>query len=370
MQLPYSDELDIRFLSRIFDNKSECYKLFWFQAMISKITEGKTVISFEELVDDMAAEAWYMVTEYHLNLGPNDTLEKLVNYIQQATHMKPSEKKERILEYLKKTDDSEVIKHKKTLIKNVPYRLQAPFMTDMKGNAWKASEAKLAERVNDENQKNRLMYYFNTFQGLRTTIAVDSEWVFYIKRNAEILCGWLQYNMILYLQKRNPSVPGIANKLYPPQEQKLEKVRKYWRLLMSIHPFHEIYGHKELSRRDLSIDHFVPWSYVAHDELWNLHPTTREINSSKSNNLPDWDKYFPELAKIEYISYQMMWEYPNVHDEFEKCAKEHLNNDELKYRIYHKGQTYDHFTRALQDAIEPVYQSAVNCGFRSWSYLI
>ena len=30
MQLPHSDILDIAHFSRLFDNKSECYKLFWF----------------------------------------------------------------------------------------------------------------------------------------------------------------------------------------------------------------------------------------------------------------------------------------------------------------------------------------------------
>ena len=42
MQLPKSEQLNIASLSRLFDNN-----------------------------------AWYMVTEYHLNLGPRDNLEKL-----------------------------------------------------------------------------------------------------------------------------------------------------------------------------------------------------------------------------------------------------------------------------------------------------
>lgn len=35
MQLPYSDKIEIQRLSRIFDNMSECYKLFWFQAIVN-----------------------------------------------------------------------------------------------------------------------------------------------------------------------------------------------------------------------------------------------------------------------------------------------------------------------------------------------
>lgn len=71
MQLPYSKGLDIPYLSRIFDNKSECYKLFWFQAIVNKIEKGNSSFTFEELVDEMIANAWYMVSEYHLNLGPS-----------------------------------------------------------------------------------------------------------------------------------------------------------------------------------------------------------------------------------------------------------------------------------------------------------
>ena len=45
MQLPYSDMLEIQNLSRIFDNTSECYKFFWFQAIVSKVLEGKQHIN-------------------------------------------------------------------------------------------------------------------------------------------------------------------------------------------------------------------------------------------------------------------------------------------------------------------------------------
>ena len=79
MQLPYSDKLEIKYFNRLFDNTSECYKFFWFQAILTKVLAGQEAISYEELVDEMIADAWYMVTEYHLRLGPKDTLERLVN---------------------------------------------------------------------------------------------------------------------------------------------------------------------------------------------------------------------------------------------------------------------------------------------------
>ena len=53
MQLPYSEELNIEYLGRLFDNTSECYKFFWFQAIVTKLTEGKYELTYEELVDEM-----------------------------------------------------------------------------------------------------------------------------------------------------------------------------------------------------------------------------------------------------------------------------------------------------------------------------
>lgn len=363
MQLPYSESLDIAHFSRLFDNKSECYKLFWFQAIVSKIMQGKNVFTYEELIDVMIADAWYMVTEYHLNLGPNDNLEKVVNRLAEISTMKSGEKKDVILEYLAQCKDREVRSMKRTLSQNVPYRLQAPFMESMKGSEWKRSGQELAERI---NQEKRLMYYFQAFNGLQTRIELQPDWIVYIQQNHEIIQGWIELNMITYLQRRNPSVPGIVDKLYPPKERKLDKVKKYWRLIIHMHPIREIYADIELNEKDISIDHFVPWSYVAHDEFWNLHPTTKSINSSKSNSLPDWNLYFPLLCKEEYASYEMMWKYPKVHDEFEKCAKEHLNNIEIRGRLYREGLSEEEFAERLSEVILPVYQSARNAGFNSW----
>ena len=69
-QLPYDEKLNIGYLSRLFDNTSNCYKFFWFQAILRKLTEEVARFSYEELVNEMIADAWYMVIEYHLRLGP------------------------------------------------------------------------------------------------------------------------------------------------------------------------------------------------------------------------------------------------------------------------------------------------------------
>lgn len=49
----------------------------------------------------------------------------------------------------------------------------------------------------------------------------------------------------------------------------------------------------------LSIDHFIPWSFVLHDERWNLVPTFKNINSSKNDKLLKYDTYINDFCDIQ-----------------------------------------------------------------------
>ena len=66
-QLPYDEKLNIGYLSRLFDDTSNCYKFFWFQAILRKLTEEVTRFSYEELVNEMIADAFNGISKYHLN---------------------------------------------------------------------------------------------------------------------------------------------------------------------------------------------------------------------------------------------------------------------------------------------------------------
>lgn len=56
----------------------------------------------------------------------------------------------------------------------------------------------------------------------------------------------------------------------------------------------------------MSVDHFIPWSFVLHDQLWNLIPTFKNINSSKSNKLPDLDAHIEKYCSLQYDAFTLM----------------------------------------------------------------
>jgi hypothetical protein len=360
--LPRSDSLRVDKLTRIFDNMSESYKIFWFKALIEKTHEGKQTISYDEIIDCMIRDAWYMVTEYRLNLGPADTLEKLVRYAQEISGIKSAEKPDRVGAFLENCEDKELRKMKTTLTRFVPYRLQAPFLVGINEHVWKSREA----TIDFINGTEGAIYSVSRNSGLEATVEVSQGWLEYIERNYEIIMGWIEYNMIVYLQRRNPSVPGISSKLRPPEERKLAAAKKYWRHIIDVRPVVNIYTDAIMDDKDISIDHFVPWSYVAHDELWNLLPTTRSVNSSKSNSLPLWDCYFDKLWKVEFEAYELLNKDPETDRLFRKCEKENLNNDEIRYKLYQPGLSREQFSGQLQEILLPVYESARNMGFSEW----
>ena len=78
--------------------------------------------------------------------------------------------------------------------------------------------------------------------------------------------------------------------------------------------------------------------------------------------------YFPRFAGLEYLSYQMIWKYEAVRNEFKKCAREHLNNPEIGRRLYREGLGAEEFTQKLREVVYPIYCSAKTCGFSSWEY--
>ena len=143
----------------------------------------------------------------------------------------------------------------------------------------------------------------------------------------------------------------------------LTKQHNYWDMVMDIGgPIHCIYTGKELHQQDYDLDHFIPWSFVSHDLLWNLIPSDGSINSSKSNKLPELDFYLPKLANLQHHSLQIILnadKEPKVLEDFISLgytARELANMDDV------------HFRELYERTFNPINQIALNMGFETWKY--
>lgn len=101
-----------------------------------------------------------------------------------------------------------------------------------------------------------------------------------------------------------------------------------------------------------SHDHFFPWSFLGSDPLYNFVPTTKNINSSKSNQIPARDL----LSNISDFQYHF---FDFLRVQGKRNALEFYYND-LQVR---DSTNIKDFRFALNNFYEPLYHTASNQGF-------
>ncbi len=227
---PYDGGVDLNSFSRILEDKlSSSYKIFWFFGIYEEIIKGNKYISFRKLVCRMIVGAWYPVTQYKLSLGIQDRLYDLVILIHEKYNIPCEINKNKLLELIENIEDIEVEKRIKTLHDYVPYRLLTPFFTrelaivkeDFKKNGIKRNKF-IAELTNLDE---RAIYKIDV--NIKS-IEINDSWYKYISANQAIIYGWMHYNLVGYLQKRNPNVPAIPFKIAAPGKRDLSKATKLW----------------------------------------------------------------------------------------------------------------------------------------------
>lgn len=366
--LPEIDNLPVHLLAGIFKDKNQSYKLFWFQAILDFVSDRKFVVSYEQLIHKMVAQAWYMVMEYHLNLGPADALEILINQVRNTSGLLPNAKEKDVIQFLKTSEDENIKKAKQKLVLNVPYRLQAPFLGKLTESEWRDYHF-IEEKA---KQNDRLLYYYEQLSGKEHQIRINENWIGYLQKNEAILRGWIQNELIQYLQRRNPNVPGIPFKIYPPEKRDLKVAMNFWSAVIEHHEMNDIYTGKLLNRENfdelgkIHIDHFIPWSYLASDEVWNLTPTFAKINISKSNQVPSQKIDIELLSRQHYMAFQIAQSNKEIKKLFDVFTRKNLNNTDLKSRLYSGGVSEELFTENMVTLIEPICQTAKNLGFMEW----
>lgn len=372
--LKYKNDLNIDSFIHMLDDTTECYKFYWLDALLKLFSLGKTEIVFDDLINQMIADAWYSVVEYHLHLGPKNASGKIMNSLERAviklsqlTNI-PNDADRDMTILAVKENDRELHGEKDQLTKNVPYRMLSPFMHEVKGNdrIWDQKK-RLIAYIEQLNKKECIPYQITNGAGLKKRVVINEEWQDFFMDNFVTISGWIEVKKVRYLQGRNPGVPGIIYKLVPEnnKQRKLRYVRNLWNTIIETKPVYDIYSEKLLGLNDFDIDHFVPWSFVANDELWNLLPMDSSLNSSKSNNLPQW-KYFELFAKNQYMMYESAKSSEKIMDKFKKCQRDNLVMPWSMEELYIAENDREAFIKVLEEKLHPVYDSARIQGYEIW----
>ena len=197
-----------------------------------------------------------------------------------------------------------------------------------------------------------------------------------MKQNYAVIMGWIRYNKAIFIQDRNPGVPGVMYKIAPEVEAKhksLKNARELWKATVAVtgKPLYEIYTGNELELDAFDLDHFVPRSYVSNDELWNLTPASKLLNSSKNNRLPE-KKYIKDFVDYNYYLYKLIFDNDNIDEArvlmelFKKCENQHLNAIWATEKLYVPGNSDTQFKNLLIENIEMTYDAARLQEYEMW----
>jgi len=355
---------------------SYCYKFYWLEAIVQLISENRTEATYDEIINEMIANAWYSVLEFHIHLSGiwgdgsiKDNLEravlKLKNLSDLPANASKIEIKNAITEY-----DRELHAEKQALTNNVPYKALSGFAnkTGERINLNSNAGSMMEYYNNLSNSDILLPYTFGTDNGLKRKLTFSDAWVQMIRDNTVSILGWIQCEKVKWLQNNNPEVPGLIYKLDRLDEKmrKLSHVRKLWDGILDIRDIRDVFTDESIVRSQYDVDHFIPWSFVMNDELWNLMPMDSSLNSAKNNRLPDWDDFFIRFAKNQFVMYELVHEMEGIRKLYEACYRDNLHSIWANRELYIKGNSDIEFYNILEKNMRPVYDSAKRQGYDVW----
>ena len=185
---------------------------------VNLISEGITETTFDEMI----ANAWYSVREFHIHLSGlqadgmvRDGLERA---ILQLTNM-------------------------------VPYRALAGFFSHSKEKADWNSIRRMRTYIREINDNvTPLPYILGESSKLKKEVRFHSDWIKMIQDNTVNILGWIQYEKVKWLQNNNSEVPRLIYKLAPMNEKmrKLSNVRKLWEGILEIQGIRDVFTGKEM----------------------------------------------------------------------------------------------------------------------------
>lgn len=298
--LPLNAELEVAPLARLFDETTNSYKFVFFLSLLDILKRNQfragDPIPFRDLVVEMLANSWYPHTYFRLSFGRQDQITARLDSLRLEIGEPILKFKDPDKKLLRATIAEHPLDH--SLMRFVPFRLLRPFFEEeLRGIPdYKVNDA-IARLASGERGQKAPLY---SFSEQHDAILPHPLWTEYLRVHFALIQGWAAWHWLEYMQRCNQAVPAISAKLFPPQERgSLRPQIEYWKLAIQHLDLRCIYTDSVLSADRMSLDHFLPWSFVAHHQLWNLVPTLPEVNSSKLDRLPA-ETYCRRLAQLQH----------------------------------------------------------------------
>ena len=302
--LPESSTLPVATFAKAFDNVNSSHKFLWMLAILAALQSPayrqrmQPFIPLSLLVYGMLETAQKTLVQFRLEEhSRSDRFQHYLELCQERSRLfvdnnPPADR----LEAGKRIPRADVLQPI-TAAYAAPYRFLAPFVPgNVKFTKGNVRPILAAMAVSDAPAP----YHFS---GDGESIVIHPNWMRYFVTNANVVRGWTLWHWARYLESRNPNTPSLTAKIAGVVRGSLDAPRRLWdkAIILNSGKLRCIYSGEALALENYSIDHYLPWEFVGHDSFWNLVPTLRHVNSSKSNILPD-ESHLEKLVDMHGIA--------------------------------------------------------------------
>jgi hypothetical protein len=354
-QLPESNTVNVAALSAVFIDTTNSYKFYWFLAILDSLRDNNNPrMIMHDLSLRMLASVWYPLDYFKLSFGNRDSFKPIATFVSQHLSVDNSPNAAPLIKQLSSLPTLEQAKLQrlvKKLINWVPYRFIRPmFALETRGLHDPKVNALVIASANDST---RAPY---RFEG--ACIVIHDIWLHYFQQHQTILRGFIYWHLVRFLQKNNPNVTGLTEKLEKPGVRDLATANRFWKTYLAAHSgLTCIYSGQLVTATNLSLDHFLPWSFVAHDQLWNIIPTSKSVNSAKNNLLPSLERYFEPFTRLQFDAFQFHAAigHGKLLEDYHLLFAQDLGTIQQ--------MTYSQFREEIQRQVVPRLQTAQNLGF-------
>ena len=367
--LPNMESLNIAALSQLFDKRTTSYKMLFFWACIELLrkrnaTNDGWILDTKDIVIEMLALAWFPHTFFRLSFGLNDQVGTLLDSIQfdvEERRAGLAVTQQRLRRSIaKQYKDAGAVQ----LLRYVQFRILQPFFAKELRGKRDQDKNKLIEDLANQSLNSRSPAPYGFCENGKK-IVFHHTWGEYFTSNYPVIIGWIQHHWVNYLQRKNPNTPAIPLKIQAPLKRTpLTKQRNYWERIIGHTDIRCIYTNEIIRQDSFDLDHFLPWSFVCHDQSWNLIPVVPEANSSKGNSLPSlqYIKLFVETQHIgltESFSLFSNQKWQNAVESY--IGDLHLSGTEML--------SIDKLAPAYSRILNPMIDLASQSGFSTgWKY--
>lgn len=292
-QLPASEQVDVGLLAEAFSSFTASYKILLLRAILHRIEQNRDnpaplVLTYDEIRSEMLVNAWFPCRRFRLDFGYEDRLAGIFTKLELAGFLDGEARitASKIRTWLRRNPAMlNGMRDLRKLTRYPVFTMLRPWFKEFR--SIKEPRRQIAERSVARFDGDRPPPYKITKDGNGEQIAIHPKWRAYFHANMDIVEGWLDSKWLRFLERRNPNVPTISSKLWdrPSRARNLSQQHEFWDAFLAQNQLRCIYSRQPV-RQPYALDHFLPWTWVGHNQLWNLIPASKGINSDKSDRLP------------------------------------------------------------------------------------